>query len=137
VPFSGDNFVAIAMQHINAPPPPVSLKRPEVPRLVEAAIDKALEKDPANRFPTMAAFCAELEACLADVRGDAAEGATGVLPVVKPRRAPKPVRPRRRWWIAAPRRGARDRCGGGRHLLVHDTSSTPGTAGLERTPSSR
>src|SRR6478672_9583770 len=32
VPFTGDNFVAIAMQHINAPPPPVTLKRPEVPR---------------------------------------------------------------------------------------------------------
>jgi len=38
VPFTGDNFVAIAMQHINAPPPPVSLRRPEVPRRVEAAI---------------------------------------------------------------------------------------------------
>src|SRR5215471_8194218 len=56
VPYTGDNFVAIAMQHINAPPPPVSLKRPEVPRRVEAAVEKALSKEPAERFPTMDAF---------------------------------------------------------------------------------
>ena len=32
VPFTGENFVAVAMQHINAPPPPVTLERPEVPQ---------------------------------------------------------------------------------------------------------
>ncbi|HUK44592.1 MAG TPA: protein kinase [Gaiellaceae bacterium] len=98
VPFTGDNFVAVAMQHINAPSPPVTLKRPEVPRRVEAAIDRALAKDPERRFATMEAFCNELEACLAEVRGGGEEGATGVLPVVKPPRAPR--RRRRRWLVA-------------------------------------
>ena len=56
VPFRGENFVAVAMQHINAPPPPVTLKRPEVPHRVEAAIDRALAKDPAARFATMTEF---------------------------------------------------------------------------------
>ena len=129
VPFTGDNFVAIAMQHINAPPPPVSLKRPEVPRRVEAAIDKALEKDPADRFSTMAAFCAELEACLAEVKRGDDTGATGILPVVKPQRRPRPVRHRRRWWIAALVAALAIGVAAGVYLLVHDTSSTPGTAG--------
>jgi hypothetical protein len=35
-----------------------------VPLRVAAAIDRALEKDPAQRFPSMDAFAAELEACL-------------------------------------------------------------------------
>jgi serine/threonine-protein kinase len=100
VPYTGDNFVAIAMQHINAPPPPVSLKRPEVPRRVEAAIERALSKDTAARFPTMAAFEQELQACLAEVRHGDSLGATGVLPVVKPQRTAKTQR-RRRWWIPA------------------------------------
>jgi serine/threonine-protein kinase len=88
VPFSGDNFVAIAMQHINAPPPPVSLKRPEVPARVEAAVERALAKDPAGRFPTMAAFADELEACLAEVRAGGDTGATGILPIVRRTRGP-------------------------------------------------
>src|SRR5262249_47114796 len=101
LPYAGDNFVAIAMQHINAPPPPVSLKRPEVPRRVEAAIERALAKDPADRFPAMAAFEEELEACLVEVRRGEDLGATGVLPVVRPRRATKHARRRGRWWIPA------------------------------------
>ena len=105
VPFTGDNFVAVAMQHINAPPPPVTLKRPEVPRRVEAAIEKALDKDPEARFETMAAFCAELEGCLAEVRADQNTGATGVLPVVKVPRPggarPRPPRRRLRWALVA------------------------------------
>jgi serine/threonine-protein kinase len=91
VPFRGDNFVAVAMQHINSPPPPVSLERPDVPRRVEAAIEKALAKDPSDRFPGMSAFCNELEACLAEVVAGENTGATVVLPVVKPSRS-KPAK---------------------------------------------
>jgi eukaryotic-like serine/threonine-protein kinase len=130
VPYTGDNFVAIAMQHINAPPPPVSLKRPEVPRRVESAIEKALSKDPAARFATMAAFEEELEACLAEVRRGDDLGATGVLPVVKPRRAPKQARRRRRWWIPALLLVAvLAAVAAGAVLLTHDSDSPPGTTG--------
>jgi eukaryotic-like serine/threonine-protein kinase len=94
VPFTGDNFVAVAMQHINAPPPPVTLKRPEVPRRVEAAVEKALAKEPSDRFETMGAFCTELERSLAEVRESENTGATGVLPVAKLARA-RPARVRR------------------------------------------
>jgi predicted Ser/Thr protein kinase len=71
VPFPGENFVAVAMRHINEPPPPIRDKRPDVPPRVEAAIQKAMAKDPADRFQTMAEFCSELEACLAEVQASA------------------------------------------------------------------
>jgi serine/threonine-protein kinase len=69
VPFPGDNFVAVAMRHINEPPPPIRGERPDVPAHVEAAVQRAMAKDPADRFPTMADFCHELEGCLEDLRG--------------------------------------------------------------------
>src|SRR5206468_5570290 len=68
VPFSGDNFVAVAMQHINDPPPPVSTKRPDVPARLDAAVARALAKQPEDRFPTMAEFGRELETCLEEIR---------------------------------------------------------------------
>jgi serine/threonine protein kinase len=69
VPFPGENFVAIAMRHINEEPPSIRDKRPDVPPHVEAAVHRAMAKDPADRFQTMADFSAELEACLAEVQG--------------------------------------------------------------------
>jgi serine/threonine-protein kinase len=86
LPFSGDNFVAVAMQHINEPAPRVSDSRPDVPPRVDAAIARALEKRTDDRFATMAEFCHELEACLEEVR--APGGApTVVLTPPKPRRS--------------------------------------------------
>jgi predicted Ser/Thr protein kinase len=78
VPFPGENFVAVAMRHINEPPPSVRVKRPDVPVRVDAAIAKAMAKNPDDRFGTMAAFCVELEECLAEEQ-DTAPG-TQVLP---------------------------------------------------------
>ena len=83
VPFPGDNFVSIAMRHINEPPPHVADHRPDVPPRVDAAVQRAMAKDREDRFPTMADFCAELEACLAQLQK------TQVLP------PPRPVRRQR------------------------------------------
>src|SRR5438093_7585493 len=46
VPFPGESFVAVAMQHVNEPPPSVLDVRPDVPVRVASAVDRALEKDP-------------------------------------------------------------------------------------------
>jgi serine/threonine protein kinase len=67
VPFPGENFVAVAMKHINEEPPSLLERRPDVPMRLVAAIDRALAKDPAQRFPSMGAFCTELRACLAEL----------------------------------------------------------------------
>ena len=37
VPFPADNFVAVAMRHINEPPPSVRERRPDVPPRLDAA----------------------------------------------------------------------------------------------------
>jgi eukaryotic-like serine/threonine-protein kinase len=80
VPFPGESFVAVAMKHVHEPPPNLLDVRDDVPLRVAAAVDRALEKDPEQRFPTMDAFGAELEACLAELeRGEDGE-ATMVIP---------------------------------------------------------
>jgi serine/threonine-protein kinase len=71
VPFVGENFVAVALRHVNEPPPSLRERRPDVMPRLEAAVDRALAKDPGRRFPSMAAFAKELRACLAEVEGDA------------------------------------------------------------------
>ena len=81
VPFPGENFVAVAMRHINEPPPSIRDKRPDVSPHLESVIQTAMAKEPADRFPTMADFCRELDACLAELQG----GATTVAPALAPR----------------------------------------------------
>ncbi|MGH3001969.1 MAG: protein kinase domain-containing protein, partial [Gaiellaceae bacterium] len=88
VPFPGENFVAVAMRHINEPPPPIRDRRPDVPPRLEEAIQRAMAKDPDDRFPTMRDFCQELDACLAE-----AQGTQVMAPPPAPRR---PARSRRR-----------------------------------------
>jgi eukaryotic-like serine/threonine-protein kinase len=67
VPFPGDNFVAVAMKHINEPVPDLLQKRPDVPLRLAAAVDRAMAKDPESRFPTMNEFASELRQCLVDL----------------------------------------------------------------------
>jgi serine/threonine-protein kinase len=67
VPFPGENFVAVAMKHINEPPPDLLDQRPDVPLRLAAAVERAMEKDPDRRFETMNEFASELRQCLADL----------------------------------------------------------------------
>jgi len=86
VPFPGENFVAVAMRHINEEPPSIRDKRPDVSPRFEAAVQRAMAKRPEDRFQTMADFCRELEAILAE-----AQGSTVVAPAI----AKRPRTPRR------------------------------------------
>ncbi|MGZ4356109.1 MAG: protein kinase domain-containing protein, partial [Gaiellaceae bacterium] len=83
LPFPGESFVAIAMRHIQEPSPNVLDVRGDIPLRVAEMIDRALEKDPEQRFPTMDAFAAEIEASLAELdRGE--DGAvTMVVPAAQ------------------------------------------------------
>jgi eukaryotic-like serine/threonine-protein kinase len=95
VPFDGDNFVAVAMRHVNDPVPSVREVRPDVPPRLDWAIQRAMAKDHGDRFEAMGDFAAELEACHAELDGE--EGATMVVrPAAAPRRRPRPPRRRRR-----------------------------------------
>src|SRR5581483_8069648 len=90
LPFKGENFVAVAMGHINEPAPSVLDRRPDVPLRVAAAVARALAKDPSERWPTMAAFRGELEACLDELRSGETGAATMILS--PQRRRPQPQR---------------------------------------------
>lgn len=51
VPFTGEDRVAIALQHLHDTPTPLTELNPRVPRGVEFLAQKALAKDPADRYP--------------------------------------------------------------------------------------
>ena len=101
VPFPGDNFVTVAMRHVNDPLPSLVEKRPELPLRLVAAVERALEKDPAKRFPTMAAFAEELELCRELLPRGEEQDATAIIrgPITEDRtvvRKPEPAR-RSQW----------------------------------------
>jgi eukaryotic-like serine/threonine-protein kinase len=107
VPYPGANATAVAMRHLRDPIPSVRAKRPDVSPRVDAIVARAMAKRPRDRFPSMEAMLAALEASLAGERkgrARSAEGDTGVLP---PLRAPpdQPIgpipRPRPRWRVVA------------------------------------
>jgi hypothetical protein len=99
VPFAGDNFVAVAMKHINEPVPDLLEQRPDVPMRLAAAVDRALAKDPEQRFRSMDEFARELRRTLAELaEPDAERTFIAPSPVLR-ESAPRRVRtaPRRRW----------------------------------------
>jgi eukaryotic-like serine/threonine-protein kinase len=101
-PFSGTGFVDVAMQHIHSPVPSVRELRADVPPRVAAAVERALAKDPADRFESMDAFVAELQASLARPRAGADEAATTVMPRAPATRSRQASRRQRRRIPVAP-----------------------------------
>jgi serine/threonine protein kinase len=58
-PFDGSAH-SILYKHVFEPPPPVLATRPDVPRDMSAALERALSKEPEQRFPTMEEFATAL-----------------------------------------------------------------------------
>jgi serine/threonine protein kinase len=58
-PFDGSAH-SILYKHVFEPPPPMLASRPDLPRDIASALERALAKDPEERFPTMEAFAAAL-----------------------------------------------------------------------------
>ena len=50
VPFDGDASVAIALQHINQPPPRPTNVNPAIPPVLDAVVLKAMAKSPVERY---------------------------------------------------------------------------------------
>jgi tetratricopeptide (TPR) repeat protein/tRNA A-37 threonylcarbamoyl transferase component Bud32 len=59
-PFTGGSPQSVAARHAQESPPPLRLKRPEVPPQVDQAVTKALHKLPADRFADAAEFAAAI-----------------------------------------------------------------------------
>jgi serine/threonine-protein kinase len=56
-PFVGGSPRAIMARHAIEPPPAIRTLRPNVPLALELALQRALAKDPGDRFATMTEFC--------------------------------------------------------------------------------
>ena len=99
-PFTGDNFMAVAMKHIQQPVPSVREARPDVSPRLDAIIARAMAKRPEDRFPSTEAMVAALEAArvgtdskpVPATRPD--DGATESIPVPGP--VPQPIQRSRR-----------------------------------------
>lgn len=59
--FDNSNPAVVISRHLNATPPPLSYSRPELAAL-DSVVQRALAKDPDDRFPSCADFAAELRA---------------------------------------------------------------------------
>lgn len=65
VPFQAESAVALLYKVVHETPPPISQVRPDLPKGVEAVLDRALAKQPDERFETVKAFVETLEKALA------------------------------------------------------------------------
>ena len=63
--FPRDTEVALISAHLKEPPPSASELRPELPAAIDAVIARGMAKAPADRYPSCAAFIAELRTALA------------------------------------------------------------------------
>ena len=105
VPFVAETPLAVASKHVFERPEPPSAVRPGLPEAVESVAMRALEKDPAERYPDAAGMAAALRSAASGIDATVPLGApaatapmggsTEVLPPVRrgshaaPRRRPR------------------------------------------------
>jgi serine/threonine-protein kinase len=107
VPFEADSAVAVAMKQVSQTPLRPSSINPRVTPALDAAVMRALAKDPGERFQSADAFIAALDAALKEPgAGDgtadfAALPPAVAVPVEEDAEEEDEDRKRRRRWIAA------------------------------------
>jgi eukaryotic-like serine/threonine-protein kinase len=67
-PFEGSHFAVQARAHVEDPPPPPSSRNPELSAAVDAVLERALAKDPRDRYGSAAEFAAALARALDEPR---------------------------------------------------------------------
>ncbi len=100
VPYDGDNFVTVALRHVNEPVPSLLERRPDTPPRLALAVERAMAKSPYERYESMDHFVEELEACL-DELDPVSEEATMIARRPVPQRQ-RPQRRRRRLGVLWP-----------------------------------
>ncbi|HZS77610.1 MAG TPA: protein kinase [Ktedonobacteraceae bacterium] len=75
-PFVGPTAVSIAMQHASTYPPPLHQFNPNVPPALEQIINRALEKEPGDRFASAAEMQQALRQCARELQAQARANST-------------------------------------------------------------
>ncbi len=65
LPFEGDSALSVVLKHINETPPPVESKNPEIDPKIARIIMRSIEKDPDNRYQSMAELSRDLSEVVA------------------------------------------------------------------------
>ncbi|CAK0748397.1 eukaryotic-like serine/threonine-protein kinase [Gammaproteobacteria bacterium] len=71
LPFRGGSVAQLLFRIANEAPPSLSLLQPDLPPCVMTLLDKALQKDPAERYQTGGDFALDLARCLVMIRRQA------------------------------------------------------------------
>jgi hypothetical protein len=67
-PFEGSHFAVQARAHVEDPPPPPSSRNPDLSAAVDAVLERALAKDPGDRYRSAAEFADALGRALEEPR---------------------------------------------------------------------
>ena len=78
-PFTGDNILGIVSAQLSSPVPSLRAVRADLPAWVDIVVGRALAKDPAERWPTIAAFGDAIRAGDGHGQTGVARGATALL----------------------------------------------------------
>ena len=90
-PFDGASDHALMKAQLEQAPPPLRALVKNLPPKVEAAVMRALEKDPSARFQTVGAFSRVVNACLAELTTTSPPAADQTDPETSPRTALNPA----------------------------------------------
>jgi serine/threonine protein kinase len=101
VPFTAGNAMALLLKHVGEQPRPIAELRPDTPRALREAIDRALMKEPEDRWPSAAALRDALVANEMPVASWRPEHREPVR-----YSSPRPANQRQDSRTASPRRGA-------------------------------
>jgi serine/threonine-protein kinase len=101
VPFDADSTMALLYKIIHEPPPPICAVRPDLPVAVQEVFNRALAKNPAERYPTVSAFVSALEGALGGQAVPTFRATTGWPTATTPSGAPTTPRRRVPAWVWA------------------------------------
>jgi serine/threonine protein kinase len=92
LPFDADSAMSLMMKHVTEPPPDLRQLVPRLPRAIVSVVERALEKDPANRFQSAAEMAQALRAAFSS-RAPSAPASAAAAPRTAAAPATQPATP--------------------------------------------
>jgi eukaryotic-like serine/threonine-protein kinase len=88
LPFEGGNDQQLMYEHLNEPPPSLAGTRPELPEAVSLVLERALSKNPSERFRSNTQFAQAFKSAIEGVGGES----TNFFVFKLPKRERRPVK---------------------------------------------